>query len=396
MAGRAVVRRASGGAAALLVGVGMVVTVPPALAGSAPAPAGSTGHDVSYPQCAASGSTATVVGPLGGAFGIVGVTGGRPFSSNSCWGAEYGWAAGRAYQAGLYMNTANPAPLSTHYWPVSGTRDPALCANSASTTDPGCAYDYGWHAAADALSTARSAVAGAATVPWWLDVESANSWNGNGSANAADLQGAVDYLRTAGAPSVGIYSSGGDWGAITGGYGVADAAIYQAAWANEFVPLFPMSLSPTWVAGAGSTTTATSTCGTAAFTGVRPALAQYADGTGYDADLVCGPVSTPPPASSPSLTVSLASTAGTVKPGSYRRVTVSVSESGASQVVSLAASVAPAGPTVSVSPATLPGTGTATLTMGATRATLPGTYAVIVRATAGSATGSAQYSIRVR
>ncbi|HEX5266996.1 MAG TPA: hypothetical protein VFW24_09500 [Acidimicrobiales bacterium] len=276
-----------------------VLVVPPARAGSGSAPAGSVGHDVSYPQCAGSGSTGTTAGSLGGAFGIVGVTDGLPFSASPCWAAEYAWAAGRSYRAGLYANTANPAPHSSHYWPVSGARDPALCANSASTTDPGCAYDYGWHAAASALATAQVTVPSAATLPWWLDVESANSWNGNGTANAADLQGGVDYLRSAGVPAVGIYSSKGDWTTITGGYTVSTAPIYQAAWAAEFTPVYPMALSPTWVAGAGSATTATSTCKGAAFTGVNPALAQYADGTGFDADLVCGAVSSPSPSPTP-------------------------------------------------------------------------------------------------
>ena len=39
---------------------------------------------------------------------------------------------------------------------ASGGEDPARCRDSASTTDPGCAYDYGWHAAAYALTTAQA------------------------------------------------------------------------------------------------------------------------------------------------------------------------------------------------------------------------------------------------
>jgi len=95
----------------------------------------------------------------------------------------------------IYVNTGNPAPRSAYYWPVSGARDPALCRDSTSVTDAGCAYDYGWHAAADALAVgARAGVP--KTITWWLDVETVNSWNGDARANAADLQGMVDRLRS--------------------------------------------------------------------------------------------------------------------------------------------------------------------------------------------------------
>src|SRR6266568_34068 len=113
-------------------------------AGTSAAPAGSTGHDISYPQCSGS-SISAGAGHLGGQFGIVGVTNGRAWSANPCLGSEYQWAAGLPSTPGLYTNTANPAPTSSYYWPTSGSTDPVLCEKSTSTTDPGCAYDYGWH-----------------------------------------------------------------------------------------------------------------------------------------------------------------------------------------------------------------------------------------------------------
>jgi len=263
-----------------------VLVVPPARAGSGAAPAGSVGHDVSYPQCAGSGSTGTTAGSLSGAFGIVGVTNGLPFSASPCWAAEYAWAAGRSYRAGLYANTANPAPRSSHYWPVSDARDPALCANSASTTDPGCAYDYGWHAAASALATAQVTVPTAATLPWWLDVESANSWNGNGTANAADLQGAVDLLRSKGVARVGLYSTAYQWRAITGGYAASSAATYRAAWRSAFTPRYRLETLPLWIATTGDLAAAKAACSTT-FTGAPAQLVQYVDGSGIDANYVC-------------------------------------------------------------------------------------------------------------
>src|SRR5579884_2537215 len=184
MGGRrmAVRRMILGPGLALVAVVGLAT---PAVAGGS-APAGTTGHDVSYPQCSGTSSTPVSVG-LRGQFGVVGVTDGRPWLANPCLASEYGWAAGLPSAPGLYMNTANPAPTSSYFWPTSGSSAPVLCRDASSTTDPGCAYDYGWHAAANALATATAVTTGAAGLPWWLDVESANSWNGNGSANAADL-----------------------------------------------------------------------------------------------------------------------------------------------------------------------------------------------------------------
>src|SRR5690349_7115525 len=78
-----------------------------------------TGYDVSYPQCGRSM-------PAGATFGIVGVTNGLPFSANPCLATEWSWAAARGAPQ-LYMNTANPAPHSSFYWPSSGASDPALC-----------------------------------------------------------------------------------------------------------------------------------------------------------------------------------------------------------------------------------------------------------------------------
>jgi hypothetical protein len=107
----------------------------------------------------------------------------------------------------VYVNTGNPAPRSDFYWPASGFRDPALCRDNTSTRDPGCAYDYSWHAAAKALAVADRVDPGLRSRTWWLDVEKANSWNGDGIANTADLQGALDLLRSKGVTRVGRYST---------------------------------------------------------------------------------------------------------------------------------------------------------------------------------------------
>ena len=81
-------------AAPLVVSI-TVMAAMGALAATDPYPTGLVGYDVSYPQC---GGTAAA-----GSFGIVGVNGGRPFTNNSCLGAEYG-AAPKSTAPSLYLN----------------------------------------------------------------------------------------------------------------------------------------------------------------------------------------------------------------------------------------------------------------------------------------------------
>jgi hypothetical protein len=291
----------------------------------------------------------------------------------------------------LYANTANPAPRSSFFWPNSGSSAPVLCNDSTSTTDPGCAYDYGWHAAQNALSTAEASVPGAASLPWWLDVETANSWNGNGTANAADLQGYVDYLRGQGVPSVGIYSSASDWDTVTGGYTAGNAAGYEQAWSSEFAPSYPLYESPTWVAGAGTSADAAATCNGTAFTGAAPQLAQYRDGTGYDADMVCGARASQPS----SFVMSVSPASATVAPGGSTTATVSVTESGPSQPVTFSSTGEPSGVAVAFAPASVSSSGSSTMTVKVGAGVPPGTYQLSVTGTGASGVQSSSYALTV-
>lgn len=244
------------------------------LAGGAAIPAavraeasGSTGYDISWPQCTSNGGASA---PSGGAFGIVGVTDGLPWSQNPCLASEAHWADTRAGQPAVYMNTADPGTRSTH-WSIGGPKgaacDPANT-DAASAAFIACAYDYGWNAARDAYGRAAP-IAGAANQTWWLDVEVGNSWNGGGPANAEDVQGSLDYLHSTGVSVVGVYSTAYQWNTITGGYKFS-------------------SSTPEWLAGAGSVHQAQSFCGQTPFGGLnsRITLTQY-HASGFDADLPC-------------------------------------------------------------------------------------------------------------
>lgn len=233
------------------------------------------GYDISYPQC----GNAYPVNP---SFGIVGVNRGIVFSGNPCLGAgasgpsQLAWAGPDAQ---LYANTGNPGPQLSSHWPRNQT-SPRACATSANP-DPDtndCAYDYGWNAAADSYARAVAAYvslgwadAGATRTPvashWWLDVETANSWRDDTSLNVAALQGAVDYLDSVGAASVGIYSSPRMWNRVVGS-------------SSAFAAL------PSWVAGASTLSGARKGCSGPGLTGGQIQLTQYLS-SGFDADYIC-------------------------------------------------------------------------------------------------------------
>ncbi len=208
------------------------------------------GYDVSWPQC----STTLPKSP---AFGVVGVSDGRAFSDNPCLATQYAWAQSAPRGPAVYMNTANPGAQSVH-WTEPG---PKSCTGASS--DLGCAYNYGWNAAAHAFAFATAQ--GSNPPQWWLDIETLNTWSSDTTSNTADVQGMVDYLQAQGR-TVGVYSTAYQWGVITGGTRLA---------------------VPNWVAGATSASQAASWCvPSKSFTGGPVALVQYPIGS-WDGDAAC-------------------------------------------------------------------------------------------------------------
>src|SRR5205814_1235402 len=116
-------------------------------------------------------------------------------------------------------------------------------------------------AAAYALNYASSATGSSSALNhvWWIDVETANTWSSNQAANAAVVQGALTYLKQHTSKAVGVYSTGYQWGVITGGVHLG---------------------APVWAAGASSAASAPSFCGTG-FTGKPVKVVQYPAGS-YD------------------------------------------------------------------------------------------------------------------
>jgi hypothetical protein len=226
-------------------------------AAAATNPYTGAGFDVSYPQCGNAVPS--------GSFGIVGVTGGKAFTSNTCFAAEYDRVP--AGQASIYMNL-NAAIGSTA---GNGSTGPYTASGVCAHSDKTCeAYNYGWKAAQYAYGLASSRSAGT----WWLDIETANSWQAQVALNQSTIQGAVDFLLnraspagvtnrqpTAGISNVGIYSTPAMWQKIAGG---------------------SKSGLPVWYAGTSATT-----CSVASFTGGPLWLVQQASGVS-SGDIACG------------------------------------------------------------------------------------------------------------
>jgi hypothetical protein len=172
--------------------------------------------------------------PTGQGFGIVGVNGGVANTTNPCLSTQLLWAEqslGTQNQAKvqLYVNTGDPGLAGQ--WPTNNT-DPA--GNTApnpfgtcdGTVNNSCAWQYGWNRAVDDVQNrfvpAAQAVGVDATpvdYPWWLDVETANSWDSGSSdalmRNRVDLEAMVSYLQSRGI-NVGIYSTSFMWSTIVG------------------------------------------------------------------------------------------------------------------------------------------------------------------------------------
>lgn len=220
----------------------------PAKQAAAARPSGGWGNDISWPQCD---------GAYPGAhdIGTVGVTGGRPFTTNPCLGSQFGWAKASKYAGGAqgYINLE-----------IDGTSvGPHHCAGD---DHPCRAYDYGYLSGVDAMVHATEQ--GVRPDFWWLDVEVGNYWSdAHLDWNANVVQGGIDAITTRGR-AVGIYSSADQWAQIIGeGYRPNVA---------------------TWLAVVGDSGMAPSLCSQQYSLTSGPVLMVQYDDHGFDSDYICG------------------------------------------------------------------------------------------------------------
>lgn len=184
---------------------------------------------MSYPQC---GQTL----PTDHGFGIVGVNGGIATTTNPCMSTQLLWAKtslGTPNQSPiqLYVNTGNPGGLNTPSWPRNNvdlignvTANPyGVCDGSDSLS---CAWQYGWNRAMDDVLFKFAPAAQAVNIspepslyPWWLDVETTNSWKYGSDfafqSNRATLEGMVTYFKFR-QVNIGVYSTNYQWTLIMG------------------------------------------------------------------------------------------------------------------------------------------------------------------------------------
>jgi hypothetical protein len=227
---------------------GLAWAIFPAVALASPLyPTGTTGYDVSWPNCSASA-------PRNPSFGIVGVSDGTGYSQNPCLAQEAAWFP----SVNLYVNTGWN-DQSVYLNPTS----PRVCAAG----DHNClAYNYGYNAGLYALTYANSQNIHASA--WWLDVETSNTWNSDVVQNQNSLQGEYDALVANGVSTVGIYSTTAQWQSVTGG------------WSNNW----PSWGATTWTTAAQALTY----CTGHQFTGGPSYYMQFKPkGKGLDQDVAC-------------------------------------------------------------------------------------------------------------
>ena len=211
------------------------------------APAFTSGFDISWPQCGG----IRPAPPYG--FGVVGVTNGHLFSTNPCFGEQWGWARTYGSFAALYVNTN--APDAVEYLGFTTMGPAGRCGANA-----GCILDmWGRRGIQQALHDAKGIVA----PMWWLDVETGNQWTPDTAANAVILRAMIDELQKAGL-QVGIYSTAYQWNKIAGAYAPG---------------------LPTWVPGAPPENPA-SYCADHSFAGGLTWMVQSGD-SNFDTDRLC-------------------------------------------------------------------------------------------------------------
>jgi hypothetical protein len=197
-----------GAALVVLCGVAIGVALNRPAAPVGPAPIGTHGFDVSWPQCA--GDRAVNMPPGRPAYLILGVTHGAGETVNPCLGSQLDWAKSRGVRVGAYLVASFPDKARQT---LAGS---GLFGNCG--TSKRCRLrNVGASQAKTAIATMQ--VAGLAAPRLWIDVEVSTTlpWSRYVGSNIAVLRGIVAGARAEHVP-VGVYTTPAMWQEITGGY----------------------------------------------------------------------------------------------------------------------------------------------------------------------------------
>jgi LysM repeat protein len=205
---------------------------------------GTVGYDISFPNCAAP--------PPPASFAVIGLNGGRPFTPNPCFAAE--WSNAQPPRS-VYVNTAYDDSLERHV-----TAD---CRSAALSQPLSAAAQRGYAVGCSEAEAALTLLGGIEPIVVWLDVEPDNTWSGRNEVNRAAIAGYLEHLIAV-APSirVGIYSNAKFWKEIVGDWSLPTVPEWAA----------PSALVPSGCAGS--------------FAGGPVWLEQHVDATG-DTNVAC-------------------------------------------------------------------------------------------------------------
>lgn len=208
-----------------------------------PYSSGATGYDVSYPNCGAT--------PPGG-FAIVGLGGGRPFTTNSCLNAE--WSTANGFNGtpapALYFNTGYAGAYLHDITSGCQTYDgPAL--NGLSRHEQRT-YTQAWEIGCSEVDYAVGVASAQAGTPsmWWADIEIGNSWSTNQYVNQYAVDGISYEMQQFGGG--GVYSNAASWNRIVGSGFQATPPI-SGDWGPGLTCGAPgFDRSPVWVVQGGT------------------------------------------------------------------------------------------------------------------------------------------------
>jgi hypothetical protein len=227
-------------------------------AGAATSPYSGSGYDASYPsaQCSASAYP--------GGFAIIGLGGGRPFTTNSCLAHEWAMASASGTSAvpSLYFNTGYAGAYAKQI--TAGCKNAVANAPipAGTTGHQKSVEQQAWEIGCSEAAYAAAHQPGTPAM-WWADIETGNSWSANTTDNDLAIDGIAYQMSTlpaAAGAAVGVYSTPAMWNQIAGPGFVSTPAV-TADWqpastcpASGFTRQGASAYSPVWLIQNGTVT----------------------------------------------------------------------------------------------------------------------------------------------